>query len=50
MKYAKLVGIQKKAHKYDIVAGIAATGAVTLMLCCVFFFRLLCNKDYGSFK
>ena len=37
MKYAKLVEIQKKAHKYDVIAGIATLVAVVLMLCCVFF-------------
>ncbi len=36
MKYGKLVQIQKKAHKYSMVAGIAIGVLVVLMFFCVF--------------
>lgn len=36
MKYGKLVQIQKKAHKYDVIAGIASGVMVALMFFCIF--------------
>lgn len=36
MKYGKLVEIQKKAHRYDVIAGIASGALVILMFFCIF--------------